>query len=273
MTLEQATQPALGRDDLQARQALYQFLSLACSDPASARFARLFDAGLREIAAAAADYLSELPAAKPDLPASGEVSADRLNLRLLLTHLEIGQAACQEQYQRIFGLMMSKKCPPYESEYCPQTFSVLRSHQIADVAGFYSAFGLQPSRDMPERHDHIALELEFMAWLIAKELRSDSIEQATICREAQTRFFADHLAWWTPAFAMALRMRADRIDGPAEQAAPPGSLYGAVAQLLAALIGVERGLLNVPPPKRLQAPPGADVEAETGCDECCAAKF
>jgi TorA maturation chaperone TorD len=253
-----------------ARQYVYRVLSLLTSDPKSQRWQHLYDPALRTAAVAAGQFLREEREYTSFELAPGEIAPDQLDLEKLLAFLKPHTGMLAE-YQQIFGLTISKKCPPYETEYCPQTFSVYRSQQLADIAGFYRAFGLEPSRDLPERHDHLALELEFMAWLIAKELRAgDDPDKIASCREAQKRFFADHLAWWVPAFALALRRRADRIPGVDRITSPPQSIYGAIAQALASFISMERALLGIAPPTDLMMPQET-ADSDPACDECCAA--
>jgi hypothetical protein len=67
--------------------------------------------------------------------------------------------------------------------------------------------------------------------------RDNSGEQSAICDEAQANFFRDHLAWWVPSFATGLRRRAG------------SGFYAAVADLLAALMPIERQRFNVPAPR------------------------
>ena len=120
------------------------------------------------------------------------------------------------EYDRVFGLVVPKECPPYETEYHPTQETFVRSQQMADIAGFYRAFGIEPAQSSPERPDHLALELEFMAFLLTKkrlalaavELDPEAAEQVSICDRAQRDFFRDHLAWWVPSFAAGLRRKA-----------------------------------------------------------------
>src|SRR6266545_2906491 len=252
-----------------ARLHVYRALALLLSDPKSQRWQKVYDRAFQSAAGAAGEVLREELAGPTSMLAPGELSPDQFDMTTLLSFLRPHDEILAV-YQQIFGLMISKKCPPYETEYCPQTFSVYRSQQLADIAGFYRAFGLEPSRDLPERHDHIALELEFMGFLIAKELRAaDDAEKVAACREAQKSFFKDHVAWWVPAFALALRRRADRIKGVAEIALPPRSFYGAVAHALASFVCIERALLGIAPPTELMIPQ-ATADSEASCEECCA---
>jgi TorA maturation chaperone TorD len=80
---------------------------------------------------------------------------------------------------------------PYESSHLPNPYG--KSHELADVAGFYSAYGVKAGKDLP---DHIASELEFMGLLSFKEgyaLAHNLSSEAEICREAQKKFLQQHL--------------------------------------------------------------------------------
>ncbi|MGQ9629033.1 MAG: TorD/DmsD family molecular chaperone [bacterium] len=71
-----------------------------------------------------------------------------------------------------------------------------RSKDLADIMGFYRAFGLEPNGDRP---DSLSAELEFMYYLAFKQLRAlesgeeGARDKALICLDAQRRFFAEHL--------------------------------------------------------------------------------
>lgn len=257
----------------QARLTVYQFLSLATSKPRSERWSRLLDASFQELTRAAVEVIQADPRACPDSLAPGEVALEALDLAPLISFLQQPREDFSEEFDRVFGLLISRTCPPYETEYCPQTFSVFRSHQLADIAGYYRAFGLEPSRESPERHDHIVLELEFMAWLNTKTLyalEQGEGDNARLCRDAQVNFFRDHLAWWTTAFALALRKQADGIRDERDLTSPARSFQGAVGALLAAFVPAERAILGVSPPTTLTAAREGDTKESDweSCETC-----
>ena len=66
-----------------------------------------------------------------------------------------------------------------------------RSRFLSDIAGFYKAFGLQTDKDRP---DFLVSELEFMYYLIHKEVKAPDEEKASICRDAARKFFNEHLS-------------------------------------------------------------------------------
>jgi len=265
----------------QARMTVYQFLSLATSKPSSARWQRLLDPGFQELTQAAVEVIRQDPRACPDKLAPGELPIEALELAPLLVFLRHGQEYPQEQdfseeFDHVFGLLISRECPPYETEYCPQTFSIFRSHQLADIAGYYRAFGLQPANESPERHDHISLELEFMAWLNTKALyalEQGDAENASICRETQVQFVEHHLAWWTTAFALALRKKADGIRDERDLGSAPKSLLGAIGVLLAAFIPAERAILGIASPTTLMAANVLASVEQGEAEECRTSSF
>ena len=74
---------------------------------------------------------------------------------------------------------------------------VQRSKSLADIMGFYRAFGLKPDTDRP---DALPCELEFMHYLILKGSHAlesgdsaDAKEKAAICLDAERKFFTEHL--------------------------------------------------------------------------------
>ncbi|MDA0839764.1 MAG: molecular chaperone TorD family protein [Planctomycetota bacterium] len=254
-----------------ARQSIYQFLSLAFSDPMNGSWERLTAPEFLKLVQAASEVVQTDPSASIDELAPGELPAQYLDMASVQKHLGAHKGTILEEFDRAFGLMVSKECPPFETEFCPQTLTVYRMQTLADIGGFYKAFGLESSRSRPERQDHIALELEFMAWLIAKEIyavREGLEESAQVCRSAQTNFVTNHLAWWTPAFAFALRRKVDGIQEEGELLNEADCFLGAAASLLAAFVAAERAILEIPRPTELVSPISSVEPGGQSCEGC-----
>ena len=142
-------------------------------------------------------------------------------------------AAAASEYVRLFD--GAARCVPYEGAYGPPQMSG-KSALLADIAGFYTAFGLEVAQGQPDVEDHIATELEFLSALAIKEawaLAEDHHEHAEVSRDAAVAFLGDHLARWAPAFADALG------------AASELGYYRAAAPLLRAWVETDTGHLGV----------------------------
>ncbi len=84
---------------------------------------------------------------------------------------------------------------PYEVEH-RKGHEFAKAQIMADIMGFYRAFGVEPSTD---RADHIGAELEFMHLLTLKEahaLKAGQSDKAQLCRDAQQKFLREHLLTW-----------------------------------------------------------------------------
>lgn len=80
----------------------------------------------------------------------------------------------------------------YETEY-GRSRAMVKGNELVDIAGFYKAFGLQIG---PEMVDHIAVELEFYAWLLQKSEYLEKIqdlEGQEIVLDARKKFLKSHL--------------------------------------------------------------------------------
>ena len=152
-----------------ARQSLYRFAALALVDPRRGTWEQLSHPSAARLAQAAAALVRGEPAADARSLGLGERPLSDLDLDPVLAWLPANAEALNAAYEQTFGLLVSSNCPPYETEYINSKFTFQRSQGLADIAGFYSAFGLEPSTFYPERHDHLALELEFMAFLLGLE--------------------------------------------------------------------------------------------------------
>jgi TorA maturation chaperone TorD len=199
------------------RASLYRLLGGALARPQAERLA--------ELAAAADALVSEVEPAVA-APLARFVAAAR----------ETDAAAIGDEYVFLFD--RAAKVPPYEGawEEAPQVAG--KAALLADVAGFYAAFGLVPGAAQPDVEDHIAAECEFMSALALKEayaLAEGDDEGVAITGAAQARFVGDHLGRWSGTFAEALRD------------ASPLPYYGALADLLRAWVQAEIERLGAAP--------------------------
>ncbi len=107
-------------------------------------------------------------------------------------------AGTEGEYVRLF---VRGQAPPYETSYeSARSASGGQTHQMADIAGFYGAFGM---RVEGERPDNIVPELEFVALLHVKEAYarlSGETEGAQVCADSRAKFMREHLLPWLPAF-------------------------------------------------------------------------
>lgn len=117
----------------------------------------------------------------------------------------------QAEHRRVFSNVITLDCPPYETLFGnDHVFG--QAHVMGDIAGFYKAFGLELSRDIHERLDHLSVELEFMHFLAYKEsyaLCHDSADKTQIVVDAQKKFLKNHIGRWVPLFSRMLVKKAD----------------------------------------------------------------
>lgn len=109
----------------------------------------------------------------------------------------------QCHYDKLFGHAVRGKCPAYEMEYGRNEI-IRQAADLADLAGFYHAFGMESANGANSRPDHITAECEFMSVLCSKEahaLMLDEEEKIDVSVNAERTFLKDHLAGWLPAFA------------------------------------------------------------------------
>ncbi|MCB0033176.1 MAG: molecular chaperone TorD family protein [Anaerolineales bacterium] len=165
----------------------------------------------------------------------------------------------QATHRRTFGTAGSLS---YETEYgLPHEYR--QSQEMADIAGFYRAFGFDLGGAVRERPDHVAVELEFMHILALKEayaLETDIPEHVEICADAQGKFLQDHLGRWVNLFAQSVAYNA------------PNSLFVPLAQFTADFVQADADRLGV----TLDQPDLADVQhtpfdPDFSCADCAVA--
>ena len=147
-----------------------------------------------------------------------------------------GEGPLAAEFARLFNPSVHANCPPYGTEYTA-AHVFMRAQQLADVAGFYRAFGLRVAASFRERPDHIATELEFMQVLALKEAQALARRErahAGICRRAQARFLDEQLGRWLAPYATKLAAQ----DGEGFYARAAGLARDLVAKD-AAQLGIE----------------------------------
>lgn len=106
----------------------------------------------------------------------------------------------------------------YETEY-GRGSALVKGHALADIAGFYRAFGLEFGYQdrTPEMLDHVAVELEFYALLLMKQealAASGDAVGGGIVQEARQKFLDAHLGRFVGAIAQRPAVTASAFYGP-----------------------------------------------------------
>jgi len=153
------------------------------------------------------------------------IGGDRANQKIALMKKQFDQieklvsAECvnwqigdlQTEHRRVFTNVITLDCPPYETLF-GNDHVFAQSHVMGDIAGFYKAFGVELSKDVHERLDHLSVELEFMHFLTYKESYSrchDGIDKTEIVVDAQKKFVKNHIGRWVPLFCRMLAKKSD----------------------------------------------------------------
>lgn len=191
----------------------HAFSDVSCQDDIGvAELARLRQ-GCYRFAAALFLYpgqgrLTKLAAASGELQRRGDslVAFPFFGLwqRLLTTlHglVEGGTAKVEEDYMRLF--LVNPQALPYESFYLdPQRRAT--GWILAQLEGEYAKRGLALSPSLQETPDHVAVELEFMAFLCDLEAQAwerRDLRESCQALKWQHGFLDQHLKCWFPAFA------------------------------------------------------------------------
>lgn len=169
-----------------------------------------------------------------------------------------------QRYDDLFGHAVRGRCPAYEMEYGRHEI-IRQASDLADLAGFYRAFGLEIADGQNGRPDHITAECEFMSALCSKEAHAYTQDNETsidICLDAQRSFLRDHLARWLPALAH----RVIEADGE--------GFFNAIAEFADAFVNAECRFFDIhagPATLELKPPdPVLDTQiscGSTGCGE------
>jgi TorA maturation chaperone TorD len=135
---------------------------------------------------------------------------------------------------------------PYESVYTSPDRMLMQQGRDQVLAAYRSQ-GLDKVREFKEPEDHIAIELEFMAYLCqqtAEKLQQGDLSAAQTALLRQQAFLDDHLMVWAPEFCRDLvrRSRSDFYRGVAMLTAEHlDQEQATVAEILAALAAGAEG--------------------------------
>ena len=148
----------------------------------------------------------------------------------------ITQQKLEESFIKLFGHTVRGSCPPYEAEY-GKTEIIQQANELADIKGFYGAFGLEIIENAHERLDHASAECEFMSALAEKQvyaIEHGDKEALQILVDGQQSFLRDHLGQWFSAFSRRL------------QDADQNGFYGKIGSLAGEFIKNECSRFGVP---------------------------
>jgi TorA maturation chaperone TorD len=148
-------------------------------------------------------------------------------------------------YVRTFGHALSRECPQYETEYIGDHI-FYQTQELADIAAFYRAFGLEVANTAHERLDHASIELEWMQVVCAREAyarQQGHLEQVDICRDSESKFMEAHLGRWAPYF------------GELVGKAAAGTAYHAFADILRWFVAFETDYLGASPERVVSVRP------------------
>jgi TorA maturation chaperone TorD len=209
------------------RSALYEALAVGFRPPSPEMVARLATADGAAGLVAAAELLDR-HAPRSDAPALA-------SLVRRLAETDTAVPVLDASYQRLFGHTVRGEAPAYETEYGSDDL-FRQPHEMADVSGFYAAFGLALAPGLGERSDHVSCECEFSMFLARKEavaFERDDMAMLAETRKAARLFLRDHLGRFVPSLG-------DRLRRAAE-----GGFYAACGALADAFVRHECARLEV----------------------------
>ena len=205
----------------QLRQAIYRFLGMLFLYPDEARLSKV------QIAA------RELLEARQVWEA---LDFDPQLHKLLTSLVQLSEEAAEQVEEEFNHLIRVKPvAPPYESFYLdPQ--GQARGVMASELETEYADAGLALSSSLQDMPDHISVELEFMSFLCAGEVKTrETTNEAdnVQVRIRQRTFLNEHLVRWFPQFAR-------RITDDA-----PESLYSVIVAAAFSFLRHDLGFLGL----------------------------
>lgn len=134
--------------------------------------------------------------------AEGLLDGDALERRLV----ELARASDRQSMESAYIELFEngpRRCPIHETEY-GRMRGLSKGNDLADVEGFYLAFGLTRLEGGEAMADHLGVELEFYGTLLAKlaaaHERTDE-EGVAVMEDARRKFLEEHLGRFASAVA------------------------------------------------------------------------
>ena len=208
---------------LEAKSTLYGFVSTLFSDPESEKFSMMKNPEFQKMVLISCLQFDENN--ESELSGAFQKVISMLN--------ELNRETIQNENVSIFGHTLSKQTAPYALEHLKSTDVFFRTQKLADLNGFYQAFGMEV--ECVERADHIATQTEFLSYLILKELvaiKKNLEEEIEICQKAFIDFHQEHFFDWAKMFSENL---IEKVEG---------EFYPAAGKFLWGLICKEKSNLH-----------------------------
>ena len=208
---------------LEAKSTLYGFVSTLFSDPESEKFSMMKNPEFQKMVLNSCLQFDENN--------QSELSGAFQNVISMVN--ELNRETIQNENVSIFGHTLSKETAPYALEHLKSTDVFFRTQKLADLNGFYKAFGMEV--ESIERADHIATQTEFLSYLILKELvaiKKNLEEEIEICQKAFIDFHQEHFFDWAKMFSENL---IEKVEG---------EFYPAAGKFLWGLICKEKSNLH-----------------------------
>ena len=208
---------------LEARSTLYGFVSTLFSDPESEKFSMMKNPEFQKMVLNSCLQFDE----------NNESELSGAFQKVISMVNELNRETIQNENVSIFGHTLSKQTAPYALEHLKSTDVFFRTQKLADLNGFYQAFGMEV--ECVERADHIATQTEFLSYLILKELvaiKKNLEEEIEICQKAFIDFHQEHFFDWAKMFSENL---IEKVEG---------EFYPAAGKFLWGLICKEKSNLH-----------------------------
>jgi len=208
---------------LEAKSTLYGFVSTLFSDPESEKFSMMKNPEFQKMVLNSCLQFDE----------NNESELSGTFQKVISMVNELNRETIQNENVSIFGHTLSKETAPYALEHLKSTDVFFRTQKLADLNGFYKAFGMEV--ESIERADHIATQTEFLSYLILKELvaiKKNLEEEIEICQKAFIDFHQEHFFDWAKMFSENL---IEKVEG---------EFYPAAGKFLWGLICKEKSNLH-----------------------------